>query len=138
MRKNEAAEPSLVFNVSPGEAIVQRVWVEYDVEMTVQMNHINRSERGLIERAVVRLNREAAAVDSEQMTAERTTLSSEGCSFILEVPTELSRRTDETWEVESGKCPNQEVGCVFKPTNALAGLKLEYVKQDIQNGMHVQ
>ena len=40
MRKNEAAEPSLVFNVSPGEAIVQRVWVEYDVEMTVQMNHI--------------------------------------------------------------------------------------------------
>ena len=28
MRKNEAAEPSLVFNVSTGEAIVQRVWVE--------------------------------------------------------------------------------------------------------------
>ena len=41
MRKNETAEPSLVLNVRPGEAIVQRVWIEYDVEMTVQMNHIN-------------------------------------------------------------------------------------------------
>ena len=86
MRKNEAAEPSLVFNVSPGEAIVQRVWVKYDVEMTVQMNYINWSERGLIESAVVRLNREATAADIEQMSAERTTLSSEECSFILEVP----------------------------------------------------
>ena len=53
MRKNEAAEPSLVFNVSPGGAIVQHVWVEYDVEMTVQLNHINWPERGLIESAVV-------------------------------------------------------------------------------------
>ena len=72
MRKNEAAEPSLVFNVSPGDAIVQRVWVEYDVEMTVQMNHVNWSERGLIESAVIRLNREAAAADVELMSAERT------------------------------------------------------------------
>ena len=70
--------------------------------MTVQMNHINWSERGLVECAVVRLNREAAAADIEQMSAERTTRSSEGCSFILGVPTELSQRTDETWEVESG------------------------------------
>ena len=138
MRKNEAAEPSLVFNVSPGEAIVQRVWVEYDVEMTVKMNHINWSERGLIESAVVRLNHEAAAANFERMSAERTTLSSEGCSFILEVPTELSQRTDETWEVESGKCPIQEVECVFKTTEALAGLKLECVKQGNHNGMHVQ
>ena len=138
MLKNEAAEPSLVFNVSPGDAIVQRVWVAYDVEMTVQMNHVNWSERGLIESAVIRLNREAAAADVELMSAERTTISIEGCSFILEGPTELSQRTDETWEVKSGKCPVQEVECVFKPTDALAGLKLEYVKQDIQNGMHVQ
>ena len=138
MRKNEAAELSLVFNVSPGEAIVQRVWVEYDVEMTVQMNHINWPERGLIESAVIRLNREAAAADFEQMSAERTTLSREGCSFVLEVPMELSQRTYETWEVESGKCSTQEVECVFKPTEALAGFKLDYVKQDNQNGMHVQ
>ena len=138
MRKNEAAEPSLVFNVSPGEANVQRVWVEYDVEMTVQMSHINWPERGLIESAVVRLNREAAAANFEQMSAERTTFSSEGCTFILEVPMELSQRTDETWEVESGKFPIQEVECVFKPTEALAGFKLDYVKQDNQNGMHVQ
>ena len=125
MRKNEAAKPSSLFNVSPGEAIFQRVWVKYDVEMIVQMNHINWSERGLIESAVVRLNREAAAADFEQMSAERTTLSSEGCSFRLEVPTMLSQRTDETWEVESGKCPTQEVECVCKPTEALAGFKLE-------------
>ena len=30
------------------------------------------------------------------------------------------------------------VECVFKPTEALAGFKLDYVKQDNQNGMHVQ
>ena len=138
MRKNEAAEPSLVFNVSPGGAIVQHVWVEYDVEMTVQLNHINWPERGLIESAVVRLNREEAAADFEQMSAERTTLSSEGCSFIQKVPTELSQRTDETWEIERGKCPIQEVECVFKPTEALAGLKLQCVQQGNQNRMHVQ
>ena len=138
MRKNEAAEPSILFNVSPGEAFFQRVWVKYDVEMTVQMNHINWSERGLIKSAVFRLNREEAAADFEQMSAERTTLSSEGCSFRLEVSTVLSQRTDETWEVESGKCPTQEVECVCKPTEALAGFKLDYVKQDNQNGMHVQ
>ena len=138
MRKNEAAEPSLVFNVSSGEAIVQRVWVEYDVKMNVQMNHINWPERGLIESAVVRLNREAAAADFEQMSAARTTLSSEGCYFILEVPMELSQRTDETWEVESGKCLIQEVECVCNPTEELAGLNLECVKQGNQNGMHEQ
>ena len=55
------------------------------------------------------------------MRTERTTLSIEGCSFRLEVPTELSQRTDETWEVESEKCSTQEVECVFKPTEALAG-----------------
>ena len=111
MQKNEADEPSLVFNVSPGEAIVQRVWIEYDVEMTVQMNHINWSERGLIESAVVRLNHDAAAASFERKSAERTMISSEGCSFILEVSTELSQRTDETWEVGSGKCPIQELEC---------------------------
>ena len=139
MWKNEAAEPSLVINVSSGEAIVQCVWVEHDVEMNVQMSHINWPERGLIEIAVVvRLNHETADADFERTSAERTTLSSDGCSFILEVPTELSQRTDETWKVESGKCPIQEVECVIKPTEALAGLKLEFVKQDNQNGMHVQ
>ena len=92
----------------------------------------------MIESAVVRLNHEAAAADFEQLSAERTTRSSEGWAFILEVPTELSQRTDETWEVESGKCPIQEVECLFKPTEALAGLKLECVKQGNQNGMHVQ
>ena len=94
--------------MSPGEAIVQRDWVEYDVEMITQMNHINWPERGLIESAAIRLNREGAAADFEQMSAEKT---SEGCSFILEVPTELSQRTDETWEVEIGKFPTQEVEC---------------------------
>ena len=133
MRKNEAAEPSLVFTVSPGEVIVQRVWVECDVEVTVQMNHINWPERGLIESAVVRLNREAAAADFKQINIERTTRSSEGCSFIVGVPTEHSQRTDETWEVGSGKCSIQEVECVFKPTEVLAGLKLECVKQGNQN-----
>ena len=137
-RENEAAEPSLVFNVGPGEAIVQRVWVEYNVEMTVQMNHIIWPERGWIESAVVRMNREAAAADIEQMSAETTTISSEGCPFILEVPMELSQRTDETWEVESGKCPIQEVECVSKPTEGLAGLRLECVKQGNQNMIYVQ
>ena len=138
MLKNEAAEPSLVFNVSPGEAIVQRVWIEYEVEMTVQMNHINCPERGLIESAVFRLSHEAAAANFKRMSAERTTHSSEGCCFILEIPTELSQRTDETWEVERGKCPIQEVDCVFKPTETLASVKLDCVKQRNQNGMHVQ
>ena len=81
------------------------------MEMTVQMNHINWPERGLIESAIVRLNREAAAADFEQLSAERTTLSREGCFLILEVTTELSQRTDETWEVESGNCPIQEIEC---------------------------
>ena len=133
MWKNEAAEPSLVFTVSSGEAIVQRVWVEYDVEMNVRMNHINWPEQDLIESAVVRLNHEAAAADFERMSAERKTLSIEGRSFRLEKPMELSQRTNETWEIESGK-----VECVFKPTEELAGLNVKCVKQGNQNGMHVQ
>ena len=36
-----------------GVAIVQRVWVEYDAETNVQMNHIIKPERGWIESAVV-------------------------------------------------------------------------------------
>ena len=43
---------------------------------------------------------------------------------------EISQTTDETWEVESGKCTTQEVDCVFKFTEELADLKLESVKQD--------
>ena len=124
--------------MNPGEAIVQRVWIEYNVEMSVQMNHNKWPERDLIESARVRLNREAAAADIEKMSAERTTLSSEGSFIILEVPTELSQRTDETWEVESRKCPTQEVECVFKLRGELDGLKLECVKQGNQNAMNVQ
>ena len=76
------------------------------MEINVQTNHIDGLARGLIESAVVRLNHEAAAAGGvEQMSAEGTTLSSERCSFSLEVGIELSRRTDESWEVESGKCP---------------------------------
>ena len=55
-----------------------------------------------------------------------------------EVGIELSRRTDETWEVESGKCTTQAVECDFKPTKELADLKLQCVKQDNQNCMYVQ
>ena len=70
---------------------------------------------------MVRLNHEAAAAGGvELMSAEGTTLSSERCSFSLEVGIGLSRRTDETWEVESGKCPTQAVECDFKPTEELA------------------
>ena len=72
------------------------------------------------------------------MSTARTTLSSEGCSFILEVPMELSQRTDETWEIKSGKCPTQELECVCKPTEELAGLKLECVKKGNKNGMHAK
>ena len=39
MWNNEAAERWSVFEVRPGEAIVRRVWVEYDVELNVHMNH---------------------------------------------------------------------------------------------------
>ena len=85
MWNTEAAERSPVCNVRCGEAVVQRAWVKYDVEMNVQRNHIIWPERGLVESAVVRLNREAAAADLEQMSVERTTLSSERCSFTLEV-----------------------------------------------------
>ena len=63
------------------------------------MNHINWPESGSIESAVVRLNHNAAAADFDQMSAYRTTLSSERCSFTLEVRMELSKRTDEMWEV---------------------------------------
>ena len=126
---NEPAERSPVYEVRSGEAIVQRVWVKYDVETNVQMNHINRPERGLIEIAVVRLINKAVAVDFEQMSAERSTLSSERCSFTLEARMELSQRTDETWEVESGHCTTQAVECNFKAIEELADIKLECVKQ---------
>ena len=129
MWDNEPAERSSVYEVRSGEAIVQRVWVKYDVETNVQMNHINRPERGLIEIAVVRLINKAVAVNFEQMSAERTTLSSERCSFTLEARMELSQRTDETWEVESGHCTTQAVECNFKAIEELADLKLECVKQ---------
>ena len=67
--------------------------------------------------------------DFEQMSAERTTLSSERCSFTLEARMELSQRTDETWEVEGGHCTTQAVEWNFKATEELADLKLECVKQ---------
>ena len=38
---NEAAELSSVLNVRSGEAIIQRLWVEYEVERVVQMDHID-------------------------------------------------------------------------------------------------
>ena len=50
----------------------------------------------------------------------------------------LSQRTDETWEVESGKCPTEAVEGDFKPTEGLADLKLECVKQDNQSWMYVR
>ena len=55
-----------------------------------------------------------------------------------EVGIELSRRTNETWEVERGKCPTQAVECDFKPTKEQADLKLQCVKHDNQNCMYVQ
>ena len=63
------------------------------------------------------------------MSAERTTLSSERCSLTLEARMELSQRTDETWEVESGHCTTQAVECNFKAIEELADLKVECVKQ---------
>ena len=39
MWNNGAAERSSAFNVRCGEAIVQRAWVKYDVEINVQRNH---------------------------------------------------------------------------------------------------
>ena len=72
--KEDAAEPSLEFNVSSGEAIVQRLCGECDVEINVRMNHIDWLERGLIEKAVGRLNNEVAVTDSEELSAKRTTL----------------------------------------------------------------
>ena len=129
MWNNEAAEFSSVLNVRSGEAIVQRLWVEYEVEGVIQMDHIDWPERGSIESAIVRLSNEALATNSKGLSAERTTLFSERCSFSLEVRTELSQRTEETWEVESGKRPFKEVDCVFKFTEELADVKLECVKQ---------
>ena len=129
MWNNEAAERSSVFHVRSGEVVVQRLWVEYDVKINVQMDYVDCPERGLMERAIVRLNHEEAAADFEQMSAERTTLSSERCSFTLEAPMELSQRTDETWEIESGHCTTQAVECNFKAIEELADLKLECVKR---------
>ena len=128
MWNNEAAELSSVLNVRSGEAIVQRLWIEYEVERVVQMDHIDWPERGSIESAIVRLSNEATATNSKGLSAERTT--NERCSFSLEVRTELSQRTEETWEVESGKRPFKDVDCVFKFTEEVADLKLECVKQD--------
>ena len=129
MWNNEAAELSSVLNVRSGEAIVQRIWVEYEVERFVQMDHIDWPERGSIESAIVRLSNEATVTNSKGLSAERTRLFSERCSFSLEVRTELSQRTEETWEVGSGKRPFKKVDCVFKFTEELADLKLECVKQ---------
>ena len=70
MWNNEAAERSSVFEVRSGEAIVQRVWVEYDVVINVQMYHSKWSKRGMIENAVVRLNNEAAVADFELMSVD--------------------------------------------------------------------
>ena len=83
MWNNEVAERSSVFHVRSGEVVVQRLWVEYDVKINVQMDYVDRPERGLIESAVVRLNHEAAAADLEQISAERTTLSIERCASTL-------------------------------------------------------
>ena len=49
-------------------------------------------------------------------------------------PYDLLTRTDETWEIESGKCPTQAVERDFKPTEELADLKLECGKQDSAKG----
>ena len=87
---NDAAECSSVFHVRTREVIVQRLWVKYDVEINVQMKHINWVERALIESTVVRLNHKAAAAGVELVSAKRTTLSSERCPFSLEVRMELS------------------------------------------------
>ena len=138
MWNNEAAERSSVFHVRSGEVVVQRLWVEYDVEINVQMDYVDCPERGLMESAIVRLNHEKATADFEQMSAERTTLSSERCSFTLEARMELSQRTNETWEVESGHCTTQAVECNFKAIEEPADLSLERVKQDSQNWMNVR
>ena len=135
---NEVAERSSVFHVRSGEVVVQRLWVEYHVKINVQMDYVDCPEHGLMESAIVRLNLEEASADFEQMSAERTTLSSERCSFTLEARMELSQRTDETWEVESGHCTTQAVECIFKAIEELAALNLEGVKQDSQNWMNAR
>ena len=89
MLNNKAAKCSSVFHVSSGEATAQRLWVEYQVRINVQTNHINWLERGLNESAMARLNKEATASDFEGLSAERTTLSSERYSFSMEVRMEL-------------------------------------------------
>ena len=138
MWNNEVAERSSVFHVRSGEVVVQRLWVEYHVKINVQMDYVDCPEHGLMENAIVRLNHEEASADFEQMSAERTTLSSERCSFALEARMELSQRTDETWEVESGHCTFQAVECNFKAMEELAALNAECVKQDSQNWMNVR
>ena len=121
-----------------GEVVVQRLRVEYDKKINVQMDYVDCRERGLMESANVRLNHEEAAADFERMSAERTTLSCKRCSFTLEAPMELSQRTDETWKVKSGHCTTQAVECNFKAIEELADLNLEGVKQDSQNWMNVR
>ena len=138
MWKNESIKRSSVFEVRSGEVIVQRVWVEYDVEINVQMLHMECLERGLIKSAMVRLNNEARATDLDGLSTERMMLSSERCSFSLEVRMELWQRSEETCEVESGKCTTQEVVCVLNLTEELVDLKLECVKQGILDWMCAQ
>ena len=65
MWNNEAAELSSVLNVRSGEAIVQCLWVEYEVKRVAQMDHIDWPERGSIESAIVRLSNEATATSSK-------------------------------------------------------------------------
>ena len=45
---NEAAERSSVFHKRSGEVVVQRLWVEYDVKINVQMDYVDCPERGLM------------------------------------------------------------------------------------------
>ena len=61
MWNNEAAERSSVFHVRSGKVVVQRLWVESDVKINVQMDYVDCPERGLMESAIVRLNHEEAA-----------------------------------------------------------------------------
>ena len=52
-----------------GEEIVQSPWVEFNVEINVQTNHIDGLARGLIESAVARVNNDAVAANVELMSA---------------------------------------------------------------------
>ena len=94
------------------------------------MHHIDCLEGGLNKSSLVmnQLSYEATATNSEGLSAERTMLFSERCSSSLQVRMRLSRRTDETWEVELGKC-TQDFDCGFNFAEELADLKRECMKQ---------